>query len=112
MTTARDVRDAEQVARNKALQSFEDARNLITHAPPRASNLAAYEHNMAMARALDSIGHGWMRVASVHDEYAVELEQAEQQRLRITDGLPADERPTLAEVVDESGWFPGKAGAA
>lgn len=76
MTTARDVRDAEQQARLKALRCFEDARNLLLHAPPPAVDRAAYDHNHKTAQTLNGIGHGWMRVAEVHDEYAVELEQA------------------------------------
>ena len=78
MTTARDVRDAESVARLTALRHFEDARNLVLYAPPRATDRIAYEHNQKLAQTLNGIGHAWMNVAAAHNDYATELEQQAQ----------------------------------
>lgn len=61
MTSARDIRDAEQLARQNAL-------NLEHNAPPPAADYAAWRHNMRLAQC-------WRRIAECHDEYAVEIEQ-------------------------------------
>jgi hypothetical protein len=73
--TARDVREAQRVARGKSLDLASMADDLVRNAPPFAIDRAAYEHAIRLAALLRNDSKLWAEIAAVRGKYAAELEQ-------------------------------------